>query len=75
MNLDEGVTVASMAKVREDKSIIENQNEEESAEEEYSEENKEVSRKFQRKSNIKKFLLEKRELFEFKRNIFFYKNL
>ena len=43
MNLDEGVTVASMAKVREDKSIIENQNEEESAEEEYSEENKEVS--------------------------------
>ena len=43
MNLDEGVTVASMAKVREDKSIIENQNEEESAEEESSEENKEVS--------------------------------
>ena len=43
MNLDEGVTVASMAKVREDKSIIENQNEEESAEEEYSEENKKVS--------------------------------
>ena len=43
MNLDEGVTVASMAKVREDKSIIENQNEEESAEEESSKENKEVS--------------------------------
>ena len=43
MNLDEGVTVASMAKVREDKSIIENQNEEESVEEESSEENKEVS--------------------------------
>ena len=43
MNLDEGVTVASMAKVREDKSIIENQNEEKSAEEESSEENKEVS--------------------------------
>lgn len=43
MNLDEGVTVASMAKVREDKSIIENQNEEEFAEEESSEENKEVS--------------------------------
>ena len=39
MNLDEGVTVASMAKVREDKSIIENQNEEE----ESSEENKKVS--------------------------------
>ena len=48
MNLDEGVTVASMAKVREDKSIIENQNEEESAEEESSEENKEVSEEVQK---------------------------